>query len=332
MAAPGADEKELRRSQQEEARKLLAEEKAEATESEEEDDDDEPPPDFFKKEVPGKARQSVSAEAYGAWNKKKEFEAPVVKKTAQQKVRLHSVLNKSFLFSALDSKELAIVINAMKEVITKDKDKVIEQGGDGDSLFVVEKGTMDCIIIVPDGSAKVVKTCTENDVFGELALMYNCKRAATVQSKGEAVLWQLDRDTFNHIVKDAAQKKRDRYEAFLGKVPLLSDMNAYERSQLADAIQSENFAEGSNVITAGEMGSKFYIIEEGECDVWKHDKVVLKYKAGDYFGELALIKDQPRQATVKAISPVKALSVDGASFKRLFNVGDLLSRSEAYVP
>merc|ERR1740121_2400828 len=129
----------------------------------------------------------------------------------------------------------------MSEVHVKEKERVIKQGDDGSFLCVIESGDFDCLIKFPDGAEKVVKTCGPGDVFGELALLYNCPRAATVQAKGDSVCWQLDRDSFNTIVKEAAQKKRDRYDTFLSKVPLLSSMDAYERSQLADALVSETF-------------------------------------------------------------------------------------------
>jgi len=57
-------------------------------------------------------------------------------------------------------------------------------------------------------------------------------------------LWQLDRNTFNHIVKDAAQNKRDKYEDFLGSVPILQTIDHYERSKVADAIKELSFAAG----------------------------------------------------------------------------------------
>jgi len=54
-----------------------------------------------------------------------------------------------------------------------------------------------------------------------LALLYNCPRAATIRGKTDSILFSLDRETFNHIVKDAAAKKREYYENFLAKVELL---------------------------------------------------------------------------------------------------------------
>lgn len=320
------------KSQIQEAAKL-AQEDGKADESEEDDDDDDEPPEgFFEKstEQLGKARQSVSAEAYGAWNQKKEFVAPVITKTDEQKDRLRAVLKKSFLFSSLEDQDLTILIGAMNEVLLKPKQRCINQGDDGDFLFVIEEGKLNCLIKQADGSEKVVKECGKLDVFGELALLYNCPRAASVESQEDCTLWQLDRDTFNHIVKEAAQKKRQRYDAFLSKVPLLGSMDAYERSQLADALITETYESGKTIVNQGDSGDTFYIIEEGEAAATKNGVEVMNYGAGDYFGELALIRNQPRAATVVAKSSVKALSIDSGSFKRLLNVQDLLERSTKY--
>jgi len=323
------------KSQIQEAAKLAQQEAQEATkadESEEEDDeDDEPPEGFFRNEQQmGKARQSVSAEAYGAWNQKKEFVAPVITKTDDQKDRLRSVLKRSFLFSALEDQDLTILIGAMIERTVEAKERPINQGDDGDFLFVIEKGKLNCLIKQPDGSEKIVKECGEGDVFGELALLYNCPRAASVEALESCTLWQLDRDTFNHIVKEAAQKKRQRYDSFLSKVPLLGSMDAYERSQLADALRVEMYEAGSTIVNQGETGKSFYIIEEGEAYATKNGAEVMSYGAGDYFGELALIRNQPRAATVTAKTAVAALSIDRGSFERLLVVADLLERSSKY--
>merc|ERR1712159_109374 len=106
-------------------------------------------------------------------------------------------------------------------------------------------------------------------------------------------LWQLDRETFNHIVKDAAQKKRDKYDNFLQSVSLLSTMDAYSRSQVSDALKTETFKDGEQLIKENEEGNKFYLVEEGEAFATKGVDKVKDYKAGDYFGELALLRNQP---------------------------------------
>jgi len=300
-----------------------------AESEEEDDDDDEPPPGWEKSEASGaKARQSVSAEAYGAWNQKKAFSPPVIPKTEEQSERLKNCLEKSFMFQSLEQLDLDAVIGAMAEVKLAAKERAINQGDDGDFLFVIESGKLNCIITV-DGAEKVVKTCEAGDVFGELALLYNCPRAASVESSEACVLWKLDRDTFNHIVKDSAQKKRQRYEIFLEKVPILSSMDQYERSQVADALRVEIFADGDAIVNQGENGNKFYILESGEAVATKSDQVIMNYTTGDYFGELALLRNQPRAATVKAKGVTKCLTLEGRSFKRLLNVNDLLERSSS---
>ncbi len=110
-------------------------------------------------------------------------------------------------------------------------------------------------------------------------MLYNSPRAATIIADSECLLWCLDRETFNHIVKDASHKRREKYENFLAEVKILESMEPYERSVLSDAFVEEKFKAGDYVIRAGEEGNKFYLIEEGECiaTIGEESKEVMHY-------------------------------------------------------
>lgn len=87
-----------------------------------------------------------------------------------------------------------------------------------------------------------MKKYSSGEAFGELSLLYNAPRAATITANEPCILWKLDRETFNHIVKDAACRKREKYEIFLAKVSVFSTMDAYERAKLADAFKEVKFS------------------------------------------------------------------------------------------
>jgi cAMP-dependent protein kinase regulator len=302
-------------------------------EEDEEDEDDEPPADFFKDMSQKGARGSVSAEAYGTWNEKKAFEPPKYPKSDDQKVRLGETLAKSFMFNSLEPSDMDVIILAMKECSFSAGTKVIEEGESGDYLFVIEKGSLECMKVI-NGESKVVKTCSEGDVFGELALLYNCPRAANVVASCQCVCWQLDRETFSHIVKDSAVRRREKYDNFLQSVTLLSNVDMYERSQIADALVSETFSAGQYVVKQDEPGSKFYIVESGSLYALKDDSRVRDYKPGDYFGELALLKNQPRAASIVVSSEsARLVSMSRQSFSKMLGpLHHLLnSRVNSYV-
>lgn len=315
------------------------EESKNAEESEEEDDDDDeaeflpPPAAYMNKDRV--QRSSVSAEAYGEWNVKKDFTPPNHPKTDDEKSRLKACLQKSFLFQTLDNADFDIILGAMVEKVCEKDTRIIEQGDDGQCLYVVCSGAVNCCKKI-DGEEKVVKVCKEGDAFGELALLYNTPRAASVLASEKVVLWQLDRETFNHIVRDAASKRRERYEEFLKNVPILSTMEAYERMQMCDALQNETVPAGTEIVKQGEAGTKFYILEEGEATCMKvyapgsPPQEVLKYKVGDYFGELALLNNETRAATVIAATECRVLTLTGSVFKYLLgSLEDILKRKSA---
>jgi len=116
-------------------------------------------------------------------------------------------------------------------------------------LYVVDSGQLDCYKkFKPDQEDTYLKTYQPGESFGELALLYNCPRAASIKAKTNAVLWELDRETFNNIVKDSAIKKRERYEEFLSKVEILKGMDPYERSKIADVLKTVKFAPKEYII------------------------------------------------------------------------------------
>ena len=95
-------------------------------------------------------------------------------------------------FQNVDSKEIDIVINAMEEKNYNPGQAVIQQGDNGNYLFIVESGYKKI-----DNKDKLLRTYGSGECFGKLALLYNAIRAATVKTKTKYILWTLDRETFN---------------------------------------------------------------------------------------------------------------------------------------
>ena len=125
--------------------------------------------------------------------------------------------------------------------------------------------------------------------------------------------------------------RRTKYDEFLKSVNLLSSLEAYERSQIADALVAETCKKGDTIVKQNDPGDKFYIVEEGSLYALKNfgreEKRVMEYKPGDYFGELALLKNQPRAASVVVESETaKVLSMSRVSFNKMLGpLADLLS-------
>lgn len=310
------------------------------TDDENEDDEKEADSLIEKQMAMAKARMSrqregVSAEAYGEFNKKSHFQPRVIEKTKEQVERIKIRVLQSFLFNSLEGKDVDIVINAMEEKRFSSGETVIEQGDKGDVLYIVEVGELDCFKkFSKDEERKYLKTYQSGEAFGELALLYNAPRAATVVTKTDVILWSLDRETFNNIVKEAAQKKRNQYEEFLSKVEILSTVEKYELSQIADALKTGIYAPSDYIIKEGEVGDVFYIVVDGEAvatktlEPGKPPVEVMSYSVGEYFGELALLKGEPRAANVIAKSKLKVVSLDRHSFKRLLGpIEEILKRN-----
>ncbi|KAK8088076.1 hypothetical protein PG997_003037 [Apiospora hydei] len=289
-------------------------------------------------------RTSVSAESLKpVADVNDNWTPPTFPKTPEQLERLKKAISGNFLFNHLDDEQSAQILGALVEKPIPAKDiKVITQGDAGDYFYVVEKGTFDVYVNSlgalqpgPDGMGDKVGTIPAGGSFGELALMYNAPRAATVTSAESGCnLWALDRVTFRRILMESTFARRRMYENFLEEVPLLKSLTPYERSKIADALETLKFPTGHVIIQQGDIGTSFYLLEQGECDAYldtnEQRKHVKHYKKGDYFGELALLNDAPRAASVVSTTDVKVATLGKSAFARLLGPVEGIMRRTKY--
>lgn len=255
-----------------------------------EDEDDEDHDKFSTEPLPSLPptnynrgrRTSVSAESM-APSVNQDFVKVIIPKSQAQAERIKVSISNNFLFRNLDEEQYLDVVNAMSEKRVIKGTTVIEQGDVGDFFYVVESGTLDCFI----GDTKVTNY-EAGGSFGELALMYNAPRAATIITTSDSVLWALDRITFRTILMENTSRKRRMYEYFLSEVVLLKSLESYEQHKIADALESVYFEDGQEVVKQGDVGDQFYIIESGEAIVLKEEngiqQQVNQLERGSYFG------------------------------------------------
>lgn len=283
----------------------------------------------------GRRRVSVSAESMDpAKLKSQRSLLVVVDKSEDVTERLLKVVGKSPLLKMLDEDQKDMIVKAFTGPIIKEAgDTIIEQGDIGDVFYLLESGLVDVYVQKKGEDSKKVHTYKSGDAFGELALMYNAPRAATCVAQDDCKLWALDRTSFRVIVVAAAMQKRETYQGFLSRVPILQTLTEMEIMTLADSLIEEKYNDEDIICTQGDEGDYFYIVKDGtavcyQVDAEGDNKVVATLSTGNYFGEIALLTTKPRQATVKASGSLNVLALHRSTFTRVFgNLDEMMKRN-----
>ncbi|KAK0149623.1 cAMP-dependent protein kinase type I-beta regulatory subunit [Merluccius polli] len=179
-----------------------------------------------------------------------------------------------------------------------------------------------------------VTSIGEGGSFGELALIYGTPRAATVKAKTDLKLWGIDRDSYRRILMGSTLRRRKMYEEFLSKVSILESLDKWERLTVADALEPVQSEDGEKIVVQGDPGDDFFIITEGTASVLQrrsdNEEYVEVGRLGpsDYFGEIALLLNRPRAATVVARGPLKCVKLDRPRFERVLGpCSEILKRN-----
>lgn len=259
-------------------------------------------------------------------------------KTEEETRRIDHILQSNVFFSHLDEHQRRTLSDCMFVVESRDGETIISQNDDGDNMYLIDHGRVECYIEKDDGGNEggrcLVKTLGDGELFGELALLYSAPRAATCIAKGEVSLFALDRVSFCVILQQTTIAKREKMVAFLQKVPVMSLLTQYELLTVADCLEEATYSDGDVVIEQGDVGDAFYLIESGTavCSVSGEDgicpKVVARLQAGEFFGEIALLTTKPRQATVSAEGTLQCFYLSRRRFARVMGtLTELLTKN-----
>jgi CRP-like cAMP-binding protein/tRNA A-37 threonylcarbamoyl transferase component Bud32 len=246
-----------------------------------------------------------------------DFETPRYPKSDTAIQFIDTSLVDNFIFASLSLKERRLLIDAMVMETLPAGTVIIKQGEVGDFFYVVDEGHVSFAV---DGNH--VGACGRGGSFGELALLYNCPRAATCLANTTCRVWKVDQRTFRHMLaNNTASQQKDIHDV-LRKVPFLSELDESNMLRISDALTSVTFPEGERIINKGDVGEVFYILREGKVKV--HDigfgdskYVDQEIGPGDWFGERALLTGDARSAHVTAITNCTTLCLSRETFEKV---------------
>jgi CRP-like cAMP-binding protein len=208
---------------------------------------------------------------------------------------------------------------------------VVREGEPGDRFYLIRSGRAEVLKLAGDGQPVPVGLLGRGDYFGEIALLRHVPRTATVRALDDLALYSLGRDDFERLlapqmgVFDAAHVRLEWRER-VRSIPVFSALGPAELDLVFAKLEEHRFAPGDVLMRQGEVGDRFYVIVSGRVEVLvappgaaqgAPGERVATLGEGQYVGEIALLLDVPRTATVRAREPVNALSLGRREFRDL---------------
>lgn len=262
---------------------------------------------------------------------------------ASDRVELVQLLAQVPLFHGLRVDALEAVVSALQRIsLPPGRDVVTEGVRDDRGWYLVEQGRLEVLI-----NGFVVNEVTRGGGFGELALLRDRPRAATVRTTTDVTLLALERDAFLSAVSgtdvtlsgslEAAPASGDDHAALIGRTPLLQGVGRRALEQLARGALVHEVPAGAAIVTEHEIDDRYHVLLAGRATVSVGGETRAELMPGDGFGEIAVLHRVPRSATVLAREPCRLLTVGGEDVRAAVQarggvVGELASGHAADAP
>ncbi|MBQ3369248.1 cyclic nucleotide-binding domain-containing protein [bacterium] len=209
---------------------------------------------------------------------------------------------------------------------------IVRQGDAGDNFYTIVSGKAKIVVTGNNGAEKILGTLSTGDSFGETALIEKGPRTASIITLTQTAVFEISREGFEKfLASNTENREKITGKIRLGKMLLASSvfsfMSQKQISYLIKNLKPEKIKAGTVVFKQGDEGNKFYLIQEGNIHLERFDNSLktldIVLKPGNFFGEMALVKNIPRTATAEAVSDSLLFTLDKESFCNV--IGSTLS-------
>lgn len=206
---------------------------------------------------------------------------------------------------------------------------VCREGEYGDTFFAILQGSVDITIHTAGYDSLTLANLGEGDVFGEMAALSGYPRSATVSAKDDLCLLEIPSEILKELMKISPKFRgiiEEKYtvravRTYLRKVPLFGNLSDAMLEQLEGKVKLKSFNQADVIFREGDPGDSLYIIRNGFVKITKKsgdkDQIIAYLARGSYFGEMALLEDEKRSATVSAFTKVETIQVVKDEFNTL---------------
>ncbi|MBL4636100.1 MAG: cyclic nucleotide-binding domain-containing protein [Kofleriaceae bacterium] len=207
-----------------------------------------------------------------------------------------------------------------------DGQHAIVEGEAGESFFMVASGQVRVYRKGTSGESEEIATLSENAVFGEMALLSNQPRSASVVVVGEADLIELTRSSLHSIADELSQVATALHEFtherllenLMARSPLFAPFTPVEQRDLLRRFSEHDVAAETEIIAEGDEGRGIFVVLSGQLSVIRgQDLLLATMKTGDVFGEIAVVQKCPTTASVVTDIPSTVLFLGAEYVERM---------------
>ena len=253
----------------------------------------------------------------------------VTRKRPETVELIESAVKNNLLFEMVSIPARRAIINSMWPM-DADPGKLIIRQGDvgGDKFFVLESGTCEITIEDPEKATKKFNL-EAGSAFGEIALLYNTPRSATIRARTPCRLWCMERKVYKAIITANARRIQEEIYMLMETIPTLSILSEKQRMTLAESMEAVEFEDGEVIFRKGDRGDRFFLLKEGTVNIKVDGKTVSRISPGYGFGERALEGDSLRTADAVCEGYVVCFTMFKDAFDRLIGPMHNIWRYEA---
>jgi ATP-binding cassette subfamily B protein len=241
---------------------------------------------------------------------------------------LKVLLKETTAFSILADEELKQFGERFELVHYTLGQAVVRAGEEADAFYIVYSGRARVIAVNATGEEVTVGTLSRGLSFGEQGLLTRGPRRFTVRAASDLALLRLNKTDFDALL-EGHPNLRDYFDKYISDISIrnflklctvFAPLAPQEIRNLLNSMQVKEYAPGEAIIREGESGDAFYILRSGSAEVIKESdgrKVLNRLKAGDSFGELALLTGQTRAASIITKEPSSVFRLEKGEFERI---------------